>query len=293
MGTQQKINKYYVILPPFLFLLVFFLIPFFIIFKISLSEAAISSPPYLPLFDIGEKGFSINASLDNYLFLLEDNLYIISYLTSLKIAFIATCITLLVAYPMAYFTAKVDERYRFIILVLIILPFWTSFLLRVYAWIAILKQNGLLNNMLITLGVIDKPLIILQTDLAVYIGIVYTYLPFMILPIYASLVKNNTSLNEAASDLGATPFINFLTITLPLSMPGVIAGSLLVFIPVIGEFVIPSLLGGADNIMIGKILWDEFFRNRDWPIASSVAMVMLFILVFPMIFFRNKFGQES
>ncbi len=276
-----------VIAIPMIWLLVFFLIPFAVVFKLSLSEAAIARPPYLPIMTWDEEGIlSFILNIGNYFYLLEDDLYIYAYMQSMKIALVSTLICLLVAYPMALAIARAKAGSRNLLLMLVILPFWTSFLLRVYAWIGILKTNGLLNNALLWLGLIDQPLAIMQTDLAVYIGIVYTYLPFMILPLYTSLVKQDAALLEAAADLGARPATAFFSVTLPLSFPGIAAGSLLVFIPVVGEFVIPALLGGPDTLMIGKVLWSEFFSNRDWPVASAVATVMLVVLVVPIMLLR-------
>ena len=276
-----------VIAVPTLWLLVFFLIPFLVVLKISVAEPLIARPPYSPLFATdADGGWSIKATLGNYKYLLEDSLYIKAYLSSIKIAFFSTIFALLVGYPMAYYIARSEEPKRSLLLLLIVLPFWTSFLLRVYAWIGILKTNGILNAMLLKIGIISEPLIILQTDIAVYIGVVYTYLPFMILPLYANLVKLDGSLLEASSDLGASPISTFFRITLPLSLPGIIAGSMLVFIPVIGEYVIPALLGGPDTLMIGKVLWTEFFNNRDWPVASAVAIAMLIAVVIPVMFLR-------
>lgn len=280
-------GKTLVIAIPMIWLLVFFLIPFAVVFKLSLSEAAIARPPYLPIMEWDEEGvLSFAFNIANYFYLLEDDLYISAYLQSMKIAFVSTVLCLLVAYPMSLAIARAKPKNRNLLLMLVILPFWTSFLLRVYAWIGILKTNGILNNALLWLGVIDDPLVIMQTDLAVYIGVVYTYLPFMILPLYTSLVKQDGALLEAAADLGAKPIPAFFSVTFPLSLPGVAAGCLLVFIPVVGEFVIPALLGGPDTLMIGKVLWSEFFSNRDWPVASAVATVMLVVLVVPIMLLR-------
>ncbi len=277
-----------VIAVPTLWLLVFFLIPFLVVAKISLSEAAIARPPYLPLYEwLEEGGLQIILNFSNYLFLWEDDLYIQAYLSSIKIAVVSTIFCLLIGYPMAYYIARSEESTRNILLMLVILPFWTSFLLRVYAWIGFLKGNGVINNALMSLGIIDQPLTMLQTDFAVYVGIVYTYLPFMILPLYTNLVKLDGNLLEASSDLGSRPFQTFLDVTLPLSVPGIVAGSMLVMIPAIGEFVIPALLGGPDTLMIGRILWDEFFSNRDWPVASAVAIAMLVLLVIPIMLLRS------
>ncbi len=277
-----------VIAAPMLWLLIFFLIPFLVVTKIALSELVIASPPYAPMITWTAAGeLIVKLNFGNFQFLLGDPLYLNAYLSSIKIAGISTVVALLIAYPMAYFIARANGRTRNLLLMLVVLPFWTSFLLRVYAWIGFLKGNGVINNFLMSVGIIHDPLVMLQTDFAVYIGIVYTYLPFMILPLYANLVKLEDDLLEASADLGARPFTTFLTITLPLSLPGIIAGSMLVFIPAVGEFVIPSLLGGPNTLMIGRVLWDEFFSNRDWPVASSVAIVMLLVLVIPIMFMRN------
>jgi len=273
---------------PTLWLLIFFLIPFLVVAKIALSEITIASPPYLPIVEWTADGHMIvTLNFGNFQFLLDDPLYISAYLSSIKIAAFSTLISLLIAYPMAYFIARSGERYRNILLMLVILPFWSSFLLRVYAWIGFLKSNGVINNFLMSTGIISDPIPMLQTDFAVYVGIVYTYLPFMILPLYTNLVKLDEALLEAAADLGARPMTTFFTVTLPLSLPGIIAGSMLVFIPAIGEFVIPALLGGPNTLMIGRVLWDEFFSNRDWPVASAVAIAMLVAVVLPIMFMRN------
>jgi putrescine transport system permease protein len=275
-----------VILAPVLWLTIFFLIPLAVVFKISLSEATIARPPYLPLITIAEDGtVQMTLHLSNYLFIFQDALYFNAYLNSIRIAFFSTVIALLIGYPMAYFIARSGDKIRNILLMLVILPFWSSFLLRVYAWIGFLKGNGVINNFLGLFGI--APITMLQTDFAVYVGIVYTYLPFMILPLYTNLVKLDGTLLEASADLGARPFRTFLAITLPLSLPGIIAGSMLVFIPAIGEFVIPSLLGGPDTLMIGRVLWDEFFANRDWPVASAVAIAMLIVVVVPIMLMQN------
>ena len=286
------VTRRFVILVPYLWLLVFFLIPFGIVFKISLSETTIAMPPYLPVLSLREGLAGLweglrELSFDNYLWLVDDPLYINAYLSSLKIAAISTVLTLLVGYPMAYAMTRASDGMRPVLLMLVILPFWTSFLIRVYAWIGILKPEGLLNQFLMWLGVIDTPLVILNTNTAIYIGIVYSYLPFMVLPLYAALEKMDASLIEAAQDLGCPPITAFWKITFPLSLPGVVAGCLLVFIPAVGEFVIPDLLGGSQTLMIGKTLWSEFFSNRDWPVASAVAVVLLLILAVPMMFFQR------
>jgi putrescine transport system permease protein len=284
-----------VIAVPLLWLSLFFLIPFLVVFKISFAETAIAVPPYSPLFDwnVDESIATVKIFFQNFQFLLEDDLYAAAYLNSLKIGAISTALTLLIGYPVAYFIATSPSHRRPVLLALVILPFWTSFLLRVYAWMGFLKTNGLINNALLYLGIIDEPLAMLNTDFAVYVGIVYTYLPFMILPLYTTLEKLDASLNEASADLGGRPWQTFFSITLPLSLPGIIAGSLLVFIPAIGEFVIPALLGGSDTLMIGRVLWDEFFLNRDWPMASAVAVVMLLFLVIPIALFRNYQGKKE
>ncbi|MFB3101339.1 MAG: ABC transporter permease subunit [Gammaproteobacteria bacterium] len=289
---QQRIMdilwRRFVIVAPYLWLFIFFLAPFAIIFKISFADPIVAQPPFTPLFNLSEQADKwFYFTLDNYRFLLEDNLYWISYLKSFKIAFISTCLCLLIGYPMAYAIARANPVWRNIFLFLIILPFWTSFLLRIYAWMGILSTNGVINNLLISIGMIKQPLKLLYTDFAVYLGIVYTYLPFMILPLYANLERLDFDLIEAAADLGARPLVIFRDITLPLSMPGIIAGSLLVFIPALGEFVIPALLGGLDSLMIGRTLYDEFFLNRDWPLSSAVASILLLILVLPMMVFQH------
>lgn len=278
---------------PTFWLLIFFLIPFLVVAKISLSEAAIARPPYLPIWDWEDGFLNLRLNFGNYLFLLDDPLYISAYIESIKIASVSTFATLLIGYPMAYLIARSPPHKRNILLMLVVLPFWTSFLLRVYAWIGFLKANGIINNFLLKIGIINEPLIMLQTDFAVYVGIVYTYLPFMILPLYANLVKLDEAYLEASADLGARPATTFFTVTLPLSSSGIIAGCMLVFIPAVGEFVVPSLLGGPDTLMIGRVLWNEFFSNRDWPIASAVAIVMLVVLVIPIMLLRKAQATED
>jgi putrescine transport system permease protein len=279
---------------PYLWLLLFFLIPFVIVLKISFSTSQIAMPPYEPLLHwTGEKILQIKLNLGNFAFLVEDSLYWKAYLNSIWVAAVSTFFCLLLGYPIAYAIARSNPSARNILMLLIVLPFWTSFLLRVYAWIGILKNNGLLNNFLIWIGAIDQPIQMLQTDFAVYIGIVYSYLPFMILPLYANLEKMDLTLLEAAADLGCKPWQGFLQVTLPLSLPGVRAGCLLVFIPAVGEFVIPSLLGDPGMLMIGKVLWTEFFNNRDWPVASAVAIVLLLFLVIPMMYFQRAQDAEA
>ncbi|RNJ41870.1 putrescine/spermidine ABC transporter permease [Mesorhizobium erdmanii] len=281
-----------VIIVPYLWLLFFFLIPFVIVFKISLSQTAIAMPPYTPVLDFsdGVSGFFAgfrDLNFDNYVWLTQDALYFKAYITSLIIAAISTVLTLLVGYPIAYGMARAPATIRPTLLMLVILPFWTSFLIRVYAWIGILKPEGLLNQLLLSLHIINQPLVILNTYTAIFIGIVYSYLPFMVLPLYSSLEKMDYSLIEAAKDLGCPPTAAFWKITFPLSLPGVIAGCLLVFIPAVGEFVIPDLLGGSQTLMIGKTLWNEFFANRDWPVSSAVAVILLLLLTVPIMLFQQ------
>ncbi|HWJ06664.1 MAG TPA: ABC transporter permease subunit [Steroidobacteraceae bacterium] len=279
---------------PYLWLIVFFLIPFAIVLKISFSSTQIAMPPYEPLLHwTGEKLLQIKLNLGNFAFLVEDNLYWMAYLNSIFVAGVSTVICLLIGFPVAYAIARSNPATRNILMLLVVLPFWTSFLLRVYAWIGILKNNGLLNNFLISTGVIDQPIQMLQTDFAVYVGIVYSYLPFMILPLYANLEKMDLTLLEAAADLGCKPWQSFYKITLPLARPGIIAGCLLVFIPAVGEFVIPSLLGDPGMLMIGKVLWTEFFNNRDWPVASAVAIALLLFLVIPIMFYQRAQDAEA
>jgi putrescine transport system permease protein len=286
-------TRWLVVVVPYAWLLIFFLVPFVIVVKISVSTPLIGQPPYTPTFDItgGIAGLFASARqlvVDNYIFLTKDALYWKSYLSSLWIALTSTFLVLLFSYPIAYGMARAPRAWQPSLLMLIILPFWTSFLIRVYAWIGILKKEGFLNQLLMWLHLIHEPLTILNTNWAVYIGIIYSYMPFMILPLYAALERLDGTLLEAASDLGCPPTRAFWQITFPLSLPGVIAGSFLVFIPVTGEFVIPDLLGGHTTLMIGKTLWDEFFSNRDWPLASAVAVVLLILLVVPIVIFQNQ-----
>ncbi len=287
LGALGLRGRSLVIAVPLLWLLVFFLIPFLVVAKISLSEAAIARPPYTPLVEWSDLTAVLTLNFNNFAYLFQDPLYLNAYVSSLKIAFISAVITLFVGYPIAYYIARSPESRRALLLTLVILPFWTSFLLRVYAWQGFLRSNGVINNFLIWAGIIDTPLVMLQTNFAVYLGIVYTYLPFMILPLYANLVKLDESLLEASADLGGRPLATFFNVTLPLSMPGIIAGFMLVFVPAIGEFVIPELLGGPDTLMIGRVLWNEFFSNRDWPVASAVAVAMLVVLVVPIMLLRG------
>ena len=298
-GQGTNFCRFFLIATPYIWLLALFLIPFLIVFKISLSDIAIAIPPYTPTLDLsagweGIKTFFSQLDLENFVFLTEDNLYWKSYLSSLQIAGISTFLTLLVGYPIAYGMAQSGDSWRPTLMMLVILPFWTSFLIRVYAWIGILSNEGFLNQFLQWIGLTSEPLTILNTNYAVYIGIIYTYLPFMVLPIYSALEKLDGSLIEAAEDLGCSRFSAFWLVTFPLSRPGMIAGCFLVFIPALGEFVIPSLLGGSGTLMIGKVLWEEFFNNRDWPVASAVAVVLLLILIIPIILFqRNEQKQRE
>ena len=277
---------------PFLWLFLFFMLPFFIVLKISFAEADVAIPPYTEIYSFVEQKLQVLLNLGNYVLLSEDELYIAAYLGSLKMALISTILCLLIGYPMAYAIASARKEMQTVLVLLIMMPTWTAILIRVYAWMGILSNNGLLNGFLMSMGWINEPLQILNTNLAVYIGVVYSYLPFMILPLYANLVKHDTSLLEAASDLGSSTFNSFWKITIPLSKNGIIAGCMLVFIPVVGEFVIPELLGGPETLMIGKVLWQEFFNNRDWPVASALAVVMLAILIVPIILFNRSQAKE-
>lgn len=288
-------RRFLLIAIPYLWLLALFLVPFAIVLKISLSDIALARPPYLPQFDWAEGIGAFVAQLDfeNFLFLTTDSLYWKAYLSSLRIAVISTILTLLIGYPIAYGMARAPQEWRPTLLMMVILPFWTSFLIRVYAWMGILSQEGFLNQFLLWAGVITAPLTILNTNTAVYIGIVYTYLPFMVLPIYAALDRMDESLIEAAEDLGCSRLSAFWLITVPLSRNGIVAGSFLVFIPALGEFVIPSLLGGSGTLMIGKVLWEEFFSNRDWPVASAVAVVLLLILIVPIVLFQRNQQKQA
>jgi putrescine transport system permease protein len=299
-SRSKNWGRFWVIAIPFAWMVIFFLVPFLMVMKISVSTSEISLPPYSPSFAwadglAGTWDKLATLTLDNFRRLVDDDLYLRSYLSSTTIAAVSTVLTLLIGYPLAYGMARAPRTWRATLLMLIILPFWTSFLIRVYAWIGILSEEGLLNAGLLWLGVIDTPLVILQTNTAVFIGIVYSYLPLMVLPLYSALEKMDESLIEAAQDLGCTPLRAFWRITFPLSLPGVLAGCFLVFVPAIGEFVIPDLLGGSDTLMIGKTLWEEFFNNRDWPAASAVAIVLLAVILVPIIIFQNNQAriQES
>ncbi|MFI8417780.1 putrescine ABC transporter permease PotH [Serratia sp. NPDC078593] len=289
---QMAHGRKWVIALPYLWLVLLFLLPFLIVFKISLAEMARAIPPYSDLVSWADGQLQIALNFANYLQLTDDPLYIDAYLQSLQIATVSTLCCLAIGYPLAWAVAHSKPSTRNILLLLVILPSWTSFLIRVYAWMGILKNNGILNNFLLWLGVIDQPLVILHTNLAVYIGIVYSYLPFMVLPIYTALTRLDYSLVEASLDLGARPLKTFFSVIVPLTRGGIIAGSMLVFIPAVGEFVIPELLGGPDSIMIGRVLWQEFFNNRDWPVASAVAIVMLLLLILPILWFHKQQNKE-
>ncbi|MFT5220799.1 MAG: putrescine transport system permease protein [Planctomycetota bacterium] len=294
VANLQRHWKSLIILVPFLWLLVFFLAPFFIVMKISLSEATIASPPFLPMIEWADEGImNIRVVFDNFAYLWEDDLYVKTYLNSIKISSISTLFCLFIGYPMAYAIVRSRQTTKHVLLMLIILPFWTSFLLRVYAWMGLLADQGTINDLLISLGFIDQPIRLLYTEFAVYVGIVYTYIPFMILPLYANMEKLDWALLEAAADLGARPFVTFFTITLPMTTPGIIAGSLLVFIPATGEYVIPDLLGGGNVLMIGRILYNEFNANIDWPVASAVAIALLLVLVLPMMLYQHIQSKET
>lgn len=290
---RQRFGRNIVVALPYAWLLLFFLLPFAFVLKISLAEADIAIPPYTALLNwVDDATVTIQLTFSKYQFLLDDRLYFAAYLNSLKIAAITTLLCLLIGFPIALFIVSRPPHARFFWLAIVMLPFWTSMLLRVYAWVGILQSNGLLNTLLLDLGLIQQPLVLLHTDLAVYIGIVYSYLPFMVLPLYAVLEKLDAALLEASADLGARPAVSFFTITLPLALPGVVAGCLLVFVPATGEFVIPALLGAPDTLMIGRVLWDEFFSNRDWPMASAVAIVMLVVLVAPVMLIRARENKK-
>ena len=283
-----------VVAVPYIWLLIFFLAPFFIVLKISLAEPLIASPPFSAMVEFTEDGYlTLQLIFDNYSYLWEDDLYFKTYLNSLKISTTSTFLCLLIGYPIAYGIVRARPTAKNILLLMVILPFWTSFLLRVYAWMGLLADQGTINNMLIWLGIIDEPIQMLYSEFAVYVGIVYTYVPFMILPLYANMEKLDMSLHEAAADLGARPTTTFLTVTLPLTIPGIVAGSLLVFIPATGEFVIPDLLGGGNVLMIGRVLYNEFNANKDWPVASAVAIVLLLLLVIPMVIYQHFQAKEA
>ena len=294
VGWLQKYGRWLVIGLPIAWLGLFFFMPLLEILQVSFTEPRRGVPPFKPLWGFDEAGFFTNASLDNYQLLIdywED--YLGPVLNSLRLAFFSTLICLIFAYPMAWWIARSDPQYRLILLMLVLLPFWTSSLVRIYALIGLLNTNGFVNSALLWLGIIDAPLRLLQTDFSVYMGMILTYLPLMILPLYAALQRLDDTLIEAASDLGAKGMQIFFTIILPLSLPGIIAGSLLVFIPAVGEFVIPALLGGPEQLMLGKVLWTEFFRNRDWPVASAIAILLLAVVALPIIYARYQDSQDG
>ncbi|WP_374446836.1 ABC transporter permease [Stella sp.] len=280
-----------VLLLPYAWLVLFLLLPFLVVVGVSLSTKELGTPPFVPPVGFQDGVPRIAPDFGNYAYLLDDPLYLVAYLNSLKVAAIATAICLVLGYPVAYGIARAPAPWRPLLLTLVILPFWTSFLIRVYAWIGILAPNGILNNLLLGLGLVDQPLVMLSTEPAVILGIVYSYLPFMILPLYATLERLDPTLIEAASDLGCRPRGAFLRVTLPLSVPGMVAGAMLVFVPAVGEFVIPDLLGGTDTLMIGKVVWDEFFSNTDWPVASAVAVALLLVLILPLLLAQRLQGD--
>ena len=292
MSTRRLFSRpaRFAAIAPYVWMALFFLVPFGFVLKISLSQTAIAQPPYTPVFDLAAGGAALKEafaalSLDNFRLLVSDDLYVLSYLRSLVVAVVATAILLLIGYPIAYGMARLPRRLQGIAMMLVIVPFWTSFLIRIYAWINILQHDGLLNRILLAVHLVSQPVVWLSTDTAMYLGIVYSYLPFMILPLYATLTKMEPALEEAASDLGASPRHVFWLVTFPLSLPGVGAGVLLCFIPIIGEFVIPDLLAGSNSLMIGQTLWLEFFTNKDWPVASAIAIVLLVLLLAPLLLY--------
>jgi putrescine transport system permease protein len=296
-GELRSRGARLIVLVPYLWLAAFFLVPFLIVLKISLSQTAIAQPPYVPILDpaaglAGVRDFLAGLSLVNFGILASDTLYLSSYLKSLEVAALSTAMLLLIGYPIAYGMARASVRAQAMLVLLIVLPFWTSFLIRVYAWINILQHDGLLNDVLLALGLVKEPLAWLSTDSAVYIGIVYSYLPFMVLPLYATLQKMDDNLLEAAADLGCPRWKTFWLVTVPLSLPGVGAGTLLCFIPIVGEFVIPDLLGSSDTMMIGQTLWTEFFANKDWPVAAAIAVVLLCMLLVPLVLYEHMQARQ-
>ncbi len=290
LNKNNELWRRIAVATPYLWLLVFFLAPFAIILKISLADPILAQPPYTPSFD---SDGSPTFTLGNYAFLLSDKLYAITYLRSVLMALVTTTLCLLLGFPMAYGIARSTSTTRSLLLLLIVLPFWISFLLRVYAWMGLMNNYGTINNFLMWIGVIDQPLAIMYTDFATAVGLTYSYLPFMILPLYASLERMDMDLVEAAQDLGASRARAFWDVTWPLAMPGTIAGSLLVFIPAMGEYVTPYLLGGPDSLFIGRVLFDEFFNNRDWPLASAVAVVLLLLLIVPIVFLQRAQARDK
>ena len=288
-GLHRRRGKYLVVALPMLWLSLFFLAPLLIVLKISFAEPELAQPPYTPLVQLaaeGEYKTTITLSTESYALIKDDDLYRVAFYNSIKTATISTIFALLIGFPMAYAIARAQPQRRLILLMLVVLPFWTSSLLRTYAWLGMLKDSGIINNALISFGLINEPLRILNTDWAVYLGIVYGYLPFMVLPLVATLVKMDLTLLEAAADLGCRPLKAFFKVTLPLAMPGIVAGSMLFFIPTLGEFVIPDILGGPDNLMIGRVIWNEFFTNTQWPLASAIAISMLILIVLPLLAFE-------
>ncbi len=286
LARRPALGRVLAIVPPYAWLAMFLLVPFLLVFKISFSDLQFGVPPYTPLYEFENEAISIQLHIRGYVMLFTDSLYFDTYVNSLKMAAITTLWCALIGYPVAYYIARSRPSVRNLLLLAVILPFWTSLLLRVYAWVGILRNDGLLNNLLMWLGLISSPLEIYRTDLAVYIGMIYAYLPFFILPLYANLVKLDVRLLEAAYDLGARPWQAFLRVTLPLSRPGILAGAMLVFIPSVGEYVIPEMLGGANTLMMGRIMWNEFFTNADWPMAASITVVMVVALLVPLALFQ-------
>lgn len=280
------------IVPPYAWLILTLLVPFLIVLKISFAESIFGQPPYSQLLEYKDGVLRIALYLESYITLFSDSLFVDAYLRSIRMAVVTTLFCILIGYPMAYFIAQANPKTRNLLLLGVILPFWTSLLLRVYAWAGILRNEGLLNSFLLWTGLIDSPIELYRTDTAVYIGLVYTYLPFFILPLYTNLLKHDRRLLDAAYDLGARPFKAFLTITLPLSISGVIAGSMLVFIPAVGEYVIPELLGGTNTYMIGRVMWDQYFTNSNWPMAAAIAVVMLMILLIPLVLFQINQAKQ-
>jgi len=293
-GFVRRYGRTLVILVPFIWLVLLFLAPFIIILQISLSESLTAIPPYSDLLHWVSKGvLQIHLNLNNYFHLLSDSVYAAALQNSILVASVSTLLALFIGYPMAYAIARSCPTIQTFLLMMVMLPFWTSFLIRVYAWIGMFSKHGVINNVLMSLGVISEPIQLLYSSFAVVIGVVYSYLPFMVLPLYASLIKIDRSLLEASSDLGCRPLKSFMNVTLPLSAPGMVAGSLLVFVPVMGEYVIPELLGGTNSLMIGRIIWDEFFINRDWPVASAVAIALVVLLVLPIMIFQRFQAPSS
>jgi len=289
LTQRDSLWRRLIIVVPYLWLFVFFLLPFIIILKISLSDPVIAQPPFTPTID--DQG-RLSVTADNFLFLLTDKLYALTYLKSVFLAAAATVFTLALGFPMAYGIARSSPATRGLLLLLVILPFWISFLLRVYAWMGLLNNYGVINNLLMWIGLIDQPIQLIYTDFAIFIGLTYSYLPFMVLPLYATLERMDLDLIEAAQDLGASKTQAFWDVTWPLARPGVIAGCMLVFIPAMGEYVVPYLLGGPESLLIGRVLFDEFFVNRDWPLASSVAIVLLLLLVVPIVFYQRNQARD-